>query len=151
MADLEKVLYSLSCYSNPSPGQNCIQCYYRHGDICIQDLTRDAAELLNEQEPKQEPRVLTVEEVRSKQTKAIPVWKETKSKNKALYVGWVLAYEVQTGQGITGDCLGMAEPSGRMVWYKLSDYGKTWRVWSARPTDAQREVVKWDDDTNPYI
>ena len=144
MVDREKVLYSLSCCSNPSAGQNCIQCYYRHGDICIQDLTRDAAELLNEQELKQESRVLTVEEVRSKQTKAIPVWKETKSKNKALYAGWVLAYEVQTGQGITGDCLGMAEPSGRMVWYKLSDYGKTWRVWSARPTDEQREAVEWN-------
>lgn len=23
-------------------------------------------------------------------------------------------------------------------------YGKTWRCWSARPTDEQRKVVKWD-------
>lgn len=101
----------------------------------------DALELLKAQEP----RVLTVEEVRDKQIKATPVWKETKSRNKALYVGWVLAYEVQTGQGITGDCLGMAEPSGRMVWYKLGDYGKTWRCWSAKPSDAERKAVAWND------
>ena len=23
-------------------------------------------------------------------------------------------------------------------------YNKTWRVWSSRPTDEQREAVKWD-------
>jgi hypothetical protein len=105
------------------------------------DIIEDAIELLKAQEP----RVLTVEEVRDKHIKATPVWKETKSRNKGLYVGWVLAYEVQTGQGITGDCLGMAEPSGRMVWYKLGDYGKTWRCWSAKPSDAERKAVEWND------
>jgi hypothetical protein len=25
-----------------------------------------------------------------------------------------------------------------------SDYLKTWRCWTSRPTDAQREAVKWD-------
>ena len=103
-------------------------------------IIEEAIELLKAQEP----RVLTVEEVRDKQIKATPVWKETKSRNKGLYVGWVLVYEVQTGQGITGDCLGMAEPSGRMVWYKLGDYGKTWRCWYGKPTDEQREKVAWN-------
>ena len=27
----------------------------------------------------------------------------------------------------------------------LEFYGKTWRCWSARPTDEQREAMKWDD------
>ncbi len=27
-------------------------------------------------------------------------------------------------------------------WFK---YGHDWRCWSARPTEEQREVVKWDD------
>ena len=26
----------------------------------------------------------------------------------------------------------------------IRDYNKTWRCWSMRPTDEQREVVKWD-------
>lgn len=147
MPDREKVIKGLEAHATASGCmKNCP--YWRIETLnCSQELAADALALLEAQQP----RVLTLEEVRSKQTKAIPVWKETKSKNRALYGGWVLAYEVQTGQGITGDCLGMAEPSGRMVWYKLSDYGKTWRVWSARPTDAQREVVKWGDDANPYI
>ena len=25
------------------------------------------------------------------------------------------------------------------------EYGKTWRCWTARPTDEQREAVKWDE------
>ena len=25
-----------------------------------------------------------------------------------------------------------------------NEYGKTWRCWTSRPTDAQREAVKWD-------
>ena len=26
----------------------------------------------------------------------------------------------------------------------LRPYGKTWRCWTSRPTDAQREAVKWE-------
>jgi hypothetical protein len=50
---------------------------------------------------------------------------------------------VQKGMGITGERLGMADPSGRMHWYKLDDYGRTWRVWDSVPPDEQREAVKW--------
>ena len=27
----------------------------------------------------------------------------------------------------------------------LKSYGKTWRCWTARPTDEQREATKWDE------
>lgn len=29
-------------------------------------------------------------------------------------------------------------------WYLIEDYGETWRCWTARPTDEQREAVKWE-------
>lgn len=29
------------------------------------------------------------------------------------------------------------------VW-KMPEYNKKWRCWSAKPTDEQRKVVKWD-------
>ena len=90
----------------------------------------------------QEPSVMTWDEVRA--TLKAPVWKETKSRHNALYHGWVLAYDIQTGQGITGTRLGMAEPSGRVVWYKAEDYGKTWRCWTQRPTDEQRRAEPWE-------
>ena len=136
MADREKVIDEIIEHI-----ENALSVDSDYVDGIRTDLLQTAIALLKARQP----RVLTVEEVRDKQIKATPVWKETKSRNKGLYVGWVLAYEVQTGQGITGDCLGMAEPSGRMVWYKLGDYSKTWRCWSAKPTDEQRKAVKWDE------
>lgn len=33
---------------------------------------------------------------------------------------------------------------GTFSW-ESEEYGKTWRVWSARPTDAERKAVKWDE------
>lgn len=84
---------------------------------------------------------MTWDEVRA--AMKAPVWKETKSRHNALYQGWVLAYDIQTGQGITGTRLGMSEPSGRVVWYKAEDYGKTWRLWTTEPTDEQREATPW--------
>lgn len=91
----------------------------------------------------QEPRVMTLEEIGS--ALKMPLWKETKRAHKDLYTGWVLAYDIQKGLGITGTRLGMSEPSGRVVWYSLDDYGKTWRCWTSRPSDAQREAANWDE------
>ena len=86
--------------------------------------------------------VMTLEEVRGSLKQ--PIWKEVRSSHKDLYMGWVLAYDIQAGQGITGTRLGMADPSGRMAWYRLEDYGTKWRCWTSRPTDKQREAVKWE-------
>ena len=131
MLGRNKVIKGLKCCLHLE-GLACLDCPYDADaegigmDLCTAILHGDALDLIKAQKPR--------------------VLKETKSRNKGLYVGWVLAYEVQTGQGITGDCLGMAEPSGRMVWYKLGDYSKTWRCWNKLPTDEQREKVAWDAD-----
>ena len=101
-------------------------------------LITDAIALLKAQEPQ----VLTVEAVR--RLTRIPVWLDVKSTHKYIYRGWVLAYMVQKGMGITGERLGMADPSGRMHWCKLDDYGRTWRVWDSCPTEAQREATPWE-------
>lgn len=90
----------------------------------------------------QEPRVMTLDEI-GKALK-MPLWKETKSANKYLYTGWVLAYDIQKGEGITGTRLGMSEPSGRVVWYRLDDYGKTWRCWTSRPDEKRRAETPWN-------
>ena len=88
-----------------------------------------------------ESRVMTLDEIGS--ALKTPLWKETKRAHKDLYNGWVLAYEIQKGQGITGTRLGMSEPSGRVVWYRVDDYGTTWRCWTSRPTAEQREATPW--------
>lgn len=90
----------------------------------------------------EEPHVITVDAIR--QAMRIPVWLDVKSKHKDLYQGWVLAYEVHRGIAIMGERLGMADPTGRMHWFALEDYGRLWRCWNKRPTDEQREAISWE-------
>ena len=96
----------------------------------------DALALLKEQEP----RVMTIESIQMR----TPIWIETRKKSKYLYTGWALAYERQVGEGITGERLGMADPSGRMHWWRVDDHTKSWRCWTSRPTDEQREAIPWN-------
>lgn len=135
----EKVINGFKCHMAMLA---CNKCPYYCDDTCsgIDDIVYDAIALLEAQEP----RVMRLEEVRDSLKQ--PIWKDTKSGNAHLYTGWVLAYDIQRGQGITGERLGMAEPSGRVVWYRLEDYGRTWRCWTSRPTDAQREATPWQTD-----
>ena len=138
--DVKRVINGLECCNKyPNEYGDCMggDCPYGPRIECHKELIRDALTLLKAQEP----RVMTWDEVRA--TLKAPVWKETKSRHNALYQGWVLAYDIQTGQGITGTRLGMAEPSGRVVWYKAEDYGKTWRLWTTEPTDERRETTPW--------
>jgi hypothetical protein len=112
-----------------------------HDRIAILDanMVSDAIALLKAQEP----RVMTLDDIGN--ALKMPLWKETKRAHKDLYTGWVLPYDIQKGEGITGTRLGMSEPSGRVVWYRLDDYGTTWRCWTAEPTEEQRKAVKWDE------
>lgn len=144
MSDREKIIKGLECcriQQNEVP-PICEACPYADDawGTCedMSGLLNDAYEMLKAQEP----RVMKLHEIGN--ALKMPIWKETKSAHKDLYTGWVLAYDIQTGLGITGTRLGMSEPSGRMVWYKLDDYGKTWRCWTARPTDEQRKAARWE-------
>ena len=133
MADREKVIKGLeSLYGRLVDAA-------KRDKIAMLDaiIVSDALVLLKAQEPQ----VLTVEAVR--RLTRIPVWLDVKSTHKDLYRGWVLAYMVQKRMGITGERLGMADPSGRMHWYKLDDYGRTWRVWDSVPTDTEKEAIPW--------
>lgn len=136
MIDREKVIKGLKCCSSAEEcGKQCP--YWNDEGACRTHLEADALALLKAQEPQ----VLTVEAVR--RLTRIPVWLDVKSTHKDIYRGWVLAYMVQKGMGITGERLGMADPSGRMHWCKLDDYGRTWRVWDSVPTDTEKEAIPW--------
>lgn len=142
MTNREKVIKGLECCMI-APGLCSEECPYRgQGDetaYCDEKIIKDVYTLLKAQEP----RVMRLEEVRDSLKQ--PIWKDTKSSNAHLYTGWVLAYDIQRGQGITGERLGMAEPSGRVVWYRLEDYGRTWRCWTSCPTDEQRRAESWNE------
>ena len=136
----EKVIKGLECCCLDDEGYpSCKECPYRPCNVrCNGNLCADTLALLKAQEP----RVMMLEDIRDVLKR--PVWKETKSAHKDLYTGWVIAYDIQTGQGITGERLGMCEPSGRVGWYRLDDYGRTWRCWTSRPSDEQRKEIPWE-------
>jgi len=141
MSDREKIIKGLECCL----ANDHKKCPYKSTDEGINKVTPCTTYLMEDTlavVKAQKPRVMTLEEIDN--ALKMPIWKETKRAHKDLYNGWVLAYDIQTGAGITGTRLGMSEPSGRVAWYKLDDYGKTWRCWTARPTDEQREAARWE-------
>lgn len=83
----------------------------------------------------QEPRVMTLEEV-----KALPydadIWIETE-----YYVGKITIFAATINtKGLRGVMV-----YGSHKTYDYEAYNKLWRCWTSRPTDAQREAVKWND------
>lgn len=90
----------------------------------------EAIDLLKEQEP----RVLTLEEVKA--------------------FDWDYCYleeERLPGKeyrAICGDyaltCITWPCVTSMRIQHGDDSYGKTWRCWSARPTDEQRKTVKWE-------
>ncbi len=96
------------------------------------DYVFDALKMLKDQEP----RVLTYDETDAiaHQTEETAVYLERKS-DKSLYAA------------IAGDTQGRV-PNISWLGEKRNysiEYGISWRCWSAKPTDEQREVVPWED------
>lgn len=102
----------------------------------------NALNLLEEQEPK----VLTAEEL--KQFDERPCWFESHGTYMGQKGFWIIPYMFTCYKTMyyvyplmqindRGDC--------HFSELGLSAYNKAWRCWSSRPTDEQREAVKWDD------
>ncbi len=98
----------------------------------IRDGIPDVLALLREQEP----RVLTLEEVRDE---AEYMFLEKRSATWSDLFGCAIRGDWD-GYGM--DLLLGEDDYIRGMW---ENYGKTWRCWTARPTDEQRKAVKWDD------
>lgn len=91
----------------------------------------------------QEPRVLTLEELRSLNGTDHFVWLEdnggyTIDGGYALYDCYAEATTYQNNVELN--------TFGREMEFEPDneEYGKTWRCWSAKPTDEQRRAVMWD-------
>lgn len=86
---------------------------------------------------KQEPRVLTLEELRTYPKEKFLVWLE-RTYAEGAETGLVPC-EI-TGVGTKG--ISHYFGSNDFASYNHKCYG--WRCWTSRPTDEQREAVKWD-------
>ena len=97
--------------------------------------TEDGFEILNMLK-EQEPRVLTLDELRSLDGTDHFVWLEDNGEYE-LYDCYA---EVTTYRNNVE-----LNTFGREVEFEPDneEYGKTWRCWSARPTEEQRKAVKW--------
>ena len=131
MTDSERVIKGLECcreMQNP-PGWRvggCDDCPYHNVNGCVKTLQEDAINLLKAQEP----RVMTLEEA------VTPMWFE-KSGDES---GWITGIDCSSIQAST---IGQVDGDD---WYNLpiTDYGRLWRCWTSRPTDAQRKAVEWN-------
>lgn len=135
MDDLrEKVLRGLACLSNPfvqdADERDCEHCSYDSAS-CFLDITSDALSLLKAQEP----RVMTLDEV-----EALPYGYVLIETDKKDSLHWVDALLFCKNTNFSFDFITL-EGRARLLG---TAYNMEWRCWTARPTDEQREAVKWE-------
>lgn len=149
MTKAEKVINGMAAHGKP---MTCVNndgkvCPYFSYDDCFQRLMDDAIELLKEQEP----RVLTLEEMKSLSTANDDalydrdmtfVWLEAAADGYINITRPTYSFHPEWGN----------EDDSFYVYYigtdvgdrlESCDYGKTWRCWTARPTDKQMEATPW--------
>lgn len=119
--------------------QRLMQCescpYHTDKARCLTTLMRDALALLKEQEP----RVLTVEEIRSGTVEV--VWLEDADKPNVIPGIWFRL----SNEG--GDEAVDIHVMDGFVGARLEVYGKLWRCWSAWPTEEQMRETPWKEES----
>lgn len=134
MTDLKKVIQGLECCSKYT-GDECQSCPYEPVCKPMKDarnpLMMDALSLLKAQEA----RLLTLEEV-----EALPYGYVLIETDKKDSLHWVDALLFCKNTNFSFDFITL-EGRARLLG---STYNMEWRCWTSRPTEEQREAVKWD-------
>jgi hypothetical protein len=132
MPDREKVIKGLECcviHVNCAADGGCPYNSQAYSN-CLDTAIKDALALLKAQEP----RVMTLEEALGSEE----CWLERKDGNVTV------ADIALNGQDSGGYDVDSNELSTmRRYTFHSGYYGKYWRCWTSRPTDEQREKVKW--------
>lgn len=130
----ELILRQMEICTSSINGKCPNDCPLRQVDFCTRYIIKDALKLLKllKTQEVQEPRAITPEEV----LKANPVWFETH--------GLISPAIIDHGESKAGFCVIVF---GADNWndYPIDQYNKTWRCWTARPTEEEKRAVKWDD------
>lgn len=111
----------------------CRDCSHYTGTVgfgCMEDLMKDALTMLKAQEPQ----VMTLEEVKAFEWDYCYLEQERQPGNEYRMIAgdYVLTC-------ITWPCI-----ASMRIEYGDGSYGVKWRCWTSRPTDEQRETVKWE-------
>lgn len=128
MPDREKVMRGIEACSDSDIMMQCSVCpYYEIHQRCVTTIMRDAHALLKELEP----RVMTRKEIED--SDGSEFYSEHRDEE------YMYLDHTEGSAYLMGNI-------DRLQLTKLrwEDYGKTWRCWTARPSDEQRKEVKWD-------
>jgi hypothetical protein len=149
MDQFEKVCNGLECCEKDVQlcyGETVCE-YYSLSPRCWTTLAHDALALIRKQqgrimelEAAQTARVMTLEELEDALDTVVWV-EEPEFENFADHYALIMAYSHKVG--FVRVSFGFAEMPVDCE-YEYEDYGKKWRCWTSRPTDEQREAVKWD-------
>lgn len=139
MADLESVIFRLENWGKKCPWQNCAFC--GESNRCMNPTIRDALTLLKNQEA----RVMTLEEARETLHTAEFLYCE--DRNDDTREGGLLRgvlngsgyWDLINGEYMTLDCLDEGEDLE-------SEYGKTFRFWTAKPSPEQMRETSWKEE-----
>lgn len=134
MAEPEKVIRGLECQYEPR--MTCYGCGYfiARDKLCNKNkIFREAVDLLKAQEP----RVMMLEDAKQAEAGTV-VWLEWRIESK---INSAIFFRL-INKGID-DSLEFHVLDG-FVAARLACYGTEWRCWTSRPTDEQREKVKWN-------
>ena len=103
------------------------------------DYVFDALKMLKDQEP----RVLTIEEVLACKPRKEWLWFEENAYGYIEESVMICAKIYSFGDSwIAVDV--PSQTHDETIEFDNENYGKTWRCWSAKPTDEQREAVPWE-------
>lgn len=149
MTDIENVIRGIKHESRNSgkcghycPEEYAAKCPYDPDGLCIIHWGADAIALLKAEPPKeQEPRVLTLEEVRNSEGKALVLERRLTfgDGKSSTWWSWVLYKNRVDECAVFADVAYVGN-----TFHQIDKYGKEWRCWSARPTDEQRKEVAWE-------
>lgn len=105
-------------------------------------LIRQQQERIKELEAAQTARVLTLEDVKDSEVVYLEDFSDPADGVEPI-IRPAVNVEAKNG-GIV--MLDSATWDEGFIFVVDSEYGKKWRCWTQRPTDEQREAVKWDTD-----
>lgn len=147
--EIEKVIKGLWCHAQT--GACSDDCPYRLDQeklvcTCSEPLCADALALIREQQKRieeleaaQTARVMTLEEVKANEVVYLEDFADPDDSVEPI-IRPAINIEVKNG-GIV--MLDSATWDEGFIFNTDDEYSKTWRCWTQRPTDEQREAVKW--------
>lgn len=155
MDQFEKVVKGLECCLPETQEQAVLSCAACPYDPCrfsvslsinllddVRKLITAQQERIKELEAGQTARVMTLEEVKDNEVMYLEDFTEPDDGVEPI-IRPAVNVEAKNGGIVMLDSVAWDEG---FIFVVDSEYGKTWRCWTQRPTDEQREAAAWTTD-----